>query len=313
MGTKAKPPQRYTAISAGPLFSVAKADDGSLWWWGAIPGSEAGRKPAPVGGADSAGAFTAGSGGPGVYLSDAGNTVYFLSNSVYTSSPEYDSSLVRSISDRVFLLLADGTISIRAPFGMIPSTQEVFAEGTFSDLDVSANFVATLVNGWNKKNTVLTWPVGAPDTRFTVRTIDDVVAVASGRMISYAIRADGSVWQWMGPLMGTYPEPPAAVKQQSGEELCGIKAIAAGGDAAMALDESGTVWTWGYGATGQLGRTGIDMLSANPAAQLSGLPPITAISMSSISALALDKNGQLWQWGTLLGCKAMDPPTQVPP
>lgn len=75
-------------------------------------------------------------------------------------------------------------------------------------------------------------------------------------------------------------------------------AVSAGSDFTMALDADGKVWTWGENGAGQLGdgtstdRTSPDIVTA------SGFTDIVAIDAGGSSALALDRNGGVWAWGT---------------
>lgn len=93
-----------------------------------------------------------------------------------------------------------------------------------------------------------------------VAGITGAVAVAAGSTWSMALTKDGQVWAWGWNLSGQLgngcavnvncvdSSVPAAVTG-----LKGVVAIAAGQEHAVALDEGGTVWTWGANFGGQLG------------------------------------------------------------
>lgn len=76
----------------------------------------------------------------------------------------------------------------------------------------------------------------------------------------------------------------------------GITQIASTATAGLALDDQGTVWSWGPNTQGQLGRK-VDAWLAEPGAITTGLPPIIQLATGSAHVLALDANGAVWAWG----------------
>jgi hypothetical protein len=76
--------------------------------------------------------------------------------------------------------------------------------------------------------------------------------------------------------------------------------IVASENFSLALDNEGKVWAWGDNQKGQLG-TGDNQYSSTPvAADLSALGgvPVTWLAAGRVSALALDAEGRLWEWGS---------------
>jgi alpha-tubulin suppressor-like RCC1 family protein len=76
--------------------------------------------------------------------------------------------------------------------------------------------------------------------------------------------------------------------------------IVASENFSLALDNEGKVWGWGDNQKGQLG-TGDNQYSSTPvAADLSALGgvPVTWLAAGRASALALDAEGRLWEWGS---------------
>lgn len=88
------------------------------------------------------------------------------------------------------------------------------------------------------------------------------VAVAAAHRTSYAVRADGTVWSWGDSRDGELgigvedgmTSTPQQVMVAAATPLDGVIAIVGGAEHAHALRADGSVWSWGDGAYGQLGR-----------------------------------------------------------
>jgi len=143
---------------------------------------------------------------------------------------------------------------------------------------------------------------GAPGT-----TLPAFAAVAGGSSAAYALDADGGVWAWgyngTGQLGDGTTSPkynPVSVVPSTGTQLPVFKAVAAGTQAAYALDEGGGIWAWGGNTYGQLGNGGTSS-SATPArveaATGRTMPKFTAIAAGSFAGYALDVDGGVWAWG----------------
>lgn len=124
----------------------------------------------------------------------------------------------------------------------------------------------------------------------------NVTSVAAGGDFSMALKQDGSVAVW-GSTIGdailgatSYPPPTGEFTPtiQPAEPLTGIKAIAAGANAALALRMDGTVVAWGR-------------LGFNPVAPPPGLSNVMAISISGLNAIALKEDGTVVVWGRTYG------------
>lgn len=90
-----------------------------------------------------------------------------------------------------------------------------------------------------------------------------VIAIAASSYTAFALAGNGSVWAWGDDSVGELGTGrcelassgvcPAARRPVRVSGLSRVVAIAAGGNAAYALEANGTVWAWGYGGYGQLG------------------------------------------------------------
>lgn len=76
--------------------------------------------------------------------------------------------------------------------------------------------------------------------------------------------------------------------------LSGIKQVSAGNEFSVALKESGEVWAWGLGTTGQLGQG----VKANSYYAIkSNMSDIKKVSAGGVYVLALKNDGTVWGWG----------------
>jgi hypothetical protein len=134
-----------------------------------------------------------------------------------------------------------------------------------------------------------------------------VTAIACGNDHSLALNSDSTVWAWGlgqygqlgdGNFYTTGNRGVATPVQVSG--LTAVTAIAGGYFHSLALKSDGTVWTWGWGAFGQLGDGNFYLFPfygvATPV-QVSGLTTVTAIAGGGEHSLALKADGTVWAWG----------------
>ena len=154
----------------------------------------------------------------------------------------------------------------------------------------------------------------------TVSGLGDIAAIAAGSDHSLARDSDGAVWAWGSNAYGQLGTPTG--KDCGGNTLnavaCShqpvrilglppVRAIAAGANHSLAIDNAGAVWSWGWNQSGQLGDgTTTDRLA--PAA-VPGLANATAIAAGDGHSLALLADGTVWQWGAdLAGQRTCQPP-----
>lgn len=126
------------------------------------------------------------------------------------------------------------------------------------------------------------------------------IAVAAGTAHSLALLEDGTVWAWgidengeLGDYEGelsTLVSSPMKVP-----DLPFIKQIQAGGSHSLALDSSGTVWSWGRNDRGQLGdEYGDNLLGV---VKVTIAAKIALIAAGGDSSFAVDESGKAWSWG----------------
>ena len=126
-------------------------------------------------------------------------------------------------------------------------------------------------------------------------------SMAAGNMHTLAVRADGTLWAWgynsfgqlgTGTGIGTTQPTPVQVGTSAS-----WRSVTAGYTSSAALDNQGTLYTWGGNLEGQLGTgTTTDQPTPQP---LSGNLQWQSVSMGFYHVVALQANasGTLWTWG----------------
>lgn len=145
-----------------------------------------------------------------------------------------------------------------------------------------------------------------------LKPLDDVVAIAAGFGLSFALNEDGEVWTWgsQGKKEGDLQQ----VMLEKGGKLVPlgeIVTLSAGYDHALALDRYGKLYAWGSNRSGQLGiGAGDDTTYSLHAVELTGLPAFTAAAAGDQTSAALDKEGDIWVWGASYPYDAGGKPTE---
>jgi alpha-tubulin suppressor-like RCC1 family protein len=121
-----------------------------------------------------------------------------------------------------------------------------------------------------------------------VTTLTNVKQIAAGGFSSFALTADGKVWQWGYRYTNTPVQVP---------DLNHVVAIAAGDNHALAVRMDGTVWAWGPDNYGVLGN-GSSAITYTPVPmRVLNISSAVAIASLHNSNLALLQDGTVFAWG----------------
>lgn len=307
------------AVSAGVSNALALTAGGQVYSWGANGSRQLGRDGFPNGTAVPG--LVANSANTGtlqniVQVSMGDNNAAALADdgTVYTWG-YYAGQNLTTTSD-----IATYPNQVRKPDGSLLANAVQISAGDGFTLALTAS---GQVYAWGYTNASVGGPIYANqnDTRAAVpitradngQPLNNIVAISAGYFVSLALDASGNVWAWgdngSGELgQGDQNPYPGAVKVKSPDGqsyLSGIKMIAAGGFHALALDNAGNVWSWGYSQHGQLGdgpnhprlnqgTLPAAVVSSQGSGQLTG---VAAIAAGNYQSLALMPDGTIDIWG----------------
>lgn len=281
------------AVSTSLKHSLAVDDQGSVWAWGSNGNGQLGnikvegisRTPVPV--ADLS----------GVAMVSAGS---------YHSLAVREDGTVWSWGLNEDGQLGDGTTSNRDYPVQVKSLSGIMAIAGGTSHSVALKEDGTVWTwGSNQWGQLGNGTLESAATPIQVMGLSSVTAVASKGLHTLALLSNGKVKAWGSGEFGQlgngvygsddnhnrlYSRVPVDVA-----ELTNITAIASGYSHSLALKEDRTVWAWGSGDSGVLGK-GASEFEAFPS-QVPGLTDIIAIAGSTLNSLALKEDQTLWGWG----------------
>lgn len=130
-------------------------------------------------------------------------------------------------------------------------------------------------------------------------------SVSAGSDFTLAIQDDGTLWAWghnnrgrlgLGDALPTFVTTPTQVTTPAGATWASAHA---GGSSALAIQDDGTLWSWGIGTVGQLGLGQNETDDRLVPTQIT-TPAATgwvSADMGGSHALAIREGGTLWAWG----------------
>ena len=122
--------------------------------------------------------------------------------------------------------------------------------------------------------------------------------VAAGSGHSLAIKTDGTMWSWgddgSGRLGLNQPDTNVSSPVQIGA-LTTWSQVEGGGSFSLAIKTDGTLWSWGLGASGQLGLN--NTVNRSSPVQIGALTTWSQIAGGLEHSLAIKTDGTMWSWG----------------
>ena len=128
--------------------------------------------------------------------------------------------------------------------------------------------------------------------------------IAAGSSHSLALLTNSMLWAWgadfknqLGDNSTNDQAAPVPITFSPCEStlLTNVVALAAGFDYSVAADANGVVWSWGNGASGQLGTGGTtNVLTPSP---INGISNVVSVAAGNAHTLALRADGIVFAWG----------------
>jgi len=114
-----------------------------------------------------------------------------------------------------------------------------------------------------------------------------------------AIKTDGTLWTWGGGTSGRLGDAQLGSRSTPVTTFAGgtnWKQVASGNAHTVAIKTDGTLWTWGFGANGQLG-TNDTIQRSTPVTTFAGGSSWKQVSSGGNHTAAIKTDGTLWTWG----------------
>ncbi|WP_395813675.1 RCC1 domain-containing protein [Archangium minus] len=280
---------RRRVIAAGLQHSLAVDPDGDVWAWG---GNDSGQ----LGNGTYEGNATP------VQLPGLTGLVAVTTHTLHSLALRADGS-VWAWGNNTFGALGLGMIGQQLTPTQVPGLSDVvdLSAGETHSLAVRADGTVWAW-GTNDKGQLGALPDSTYYTPTQVPGISDVVAVSAGSSFSLALRQDGSVWAWglnnTQQLGVDNTDIDVRAEPAPIPGLTKVVSLSAGVYHALAARQDGSVWTWGY--VNELGGTYYPPFGTTPI-QVPGLSDAVAVtagtSVSTVSSLALRRDGTVWAWG----------------
>jgi alpha-tubulin suppressor-like RCC1 family protein len=194
------------------------------------------------------------------------------------------------------ILFVMPVVSLIIPMAILPSLVQAATSGT--PYAWGNNYSFQLGNG----------DEASPNSPSPVQVsgLSGVVAISAGNH-TLALKLDGTVWAWGPNAYGQLGKGDGSTNNSAIPlqviGLSDVVAIAAGGSHNLVLKSDGTVWSWGWNFTGQLGLgSGSGIMGYNnegidTPTNVNVLNNVVAVAALDQQSVALKSDGSVWGWG----------------
>jgi alpha-tubulin suppressor-like RCC1 family protein len=126
--------------------------------------------------------------------------------------------------------------------------------------------------------------------------------IAAGQNFSLGVRTNGTAWSWGRGTGGALGDNSTADKSSPVSVVGGFTdwcQVSGGYKHSLGVRQNGTVWAWGYNASGQLGTNtaGGGTSTSSPVSVVGGFTDWCQASAGYQHSLGVRTNGTAWAWG----------------
>ena len=132
-----------------------------------------------------------------------------------------------------------------------------------------------------------------------IGTLNTWVSASCGSSHTIALKNDGTMWSWGQNGLGQLGDNTSGINKSSPVQIgtdTNWVSISTGNAHALALKNNGTLWSWGYGFSGELG-INLGSIQRSSPVQIGTDTNWTKIAADGGHSLAIRTNGTLWSWG----------------
>ena len=306
------PLSNIKSIAAGSSFSMALKNDGTVWAWGdnhmgqlGIGAIDTDAHPTPIQVPELTNIVSISVSGYTVMALRGDGTVWVWGEGTYGQLGDGEPYNGYSIN-------ADGSTSIIPKYKSSPvrvlnidDVKVIFTNGvndfavkndnTLWGWGLNSSIFGENSKNLNGANCVLT-PV-------SIHRLNNLKMVSHTPLVIFVSTNEGTIYGWgvdTNGLLG-YSQGMGCVDVFTPVQLNGlrnIESIMAGTTHAVALENDGTVWTWGANHYGQIGngKSGNYEVQVDP--YVVPIRDIKVIAAGSLFTIAISEDGTIWGWGS---------------
>jgi alpha-tubulin suppressor-like RCC1 family protein len=157
--------------------------------------------------------------------------------------------------------------------------------------------------GGNNQGQLGDGTVVARSSPVQVGTLTNWNNIAAGQTFGVAVKKDGTMWSWGKNNYGQLGIGIADAYSDSAYRSSPVQIgaltdwanVAAGNQHCVAVKTNGTLWSWGFNSSGQLGQGNTDRRSSP--VQIGSLTDWRSVTAGGNFSIAVKMNGTLWSWG----------------
>jgi alpha-tubulin suppressor-like RCC1 family protein len=300
----------WKQVSCGRQHASAIKTDGTLWIWGGIISK--GANSGQLGNASTSGSSTP--------------------ITTFTGGTNWKQVSCGRGSNYTAAIKTDGTLWTwgYGPEGRLGNAQATNVSTPVTTFAGGTNWKQVSTGGYHTAaiktdGTLWTWGLGTAGrlgNGATAGSIDTPITtfaggtnwkqVSSGSSHTAAIKTDGTLWAWgrgnEGQL-GDYTTLNRSTPVTTFTGGTNWKQVSCGVDHTAAIKTDGTLWTWGNGGDGQLGRFSFYTSKLTPITTFAGgnnwadtattdAEDLYTLSAASNTSFAIKTDGTLWTWGS---------------